>query len=520
MTWRLAQLGLLAPLLTAVSGTVALSLWMRGDWQLLTSGPDHIPMAPVTAVVFIILGLSILARRLRPESDGMRRVETVAIVISIGAAAVELLAPWLGSRAPWSGLLPPPEARAFPFPVGRMSPVTAAGLLLSGLAVLLARRRRASIRWVAVLSAVSTLLIALTVLAGYAVGAPLNYGAGRVPMALLTGATLAILGLSHLLDESTRGLMRSRLGIDRNEPELGGERAFTLRLAGLTLGLALLIVVTAVVYTRNELTQARASVWRELDSVASLKAHDLEQWREERLAEGHFLFATPQIAEDIRAFLTSPDSTAARQRVVNWLDPIRGGDRYESAHVFDAQGRLRLSLPEGTSSAPTATEPSHPVNPHFSRLTGYSREEVLGQNARLLQSGETPAAVYGEMWSRLSSGDTWEGEFHNRKKNGELFWEHATISPVRDARGEIKSYVGVKEDITERRRVAEQVAAQLAELLRWQAAMLGREGRVQELKREVNVLSRRLGHPAPYTSQEAEPTPAPPRDAGALCPDR
>ena len=93
------------------------------------------------------------------------------------------------------------------------------------------------------------------------------------------------------------------------------------------------------------------------------------------------------------------------------------------------------------------------VNPKFTELTGYSVAEVLGQNPRVLKSGEQPPEFYTEMWRTIASGREWRGEFHNRKKSGELFWEFASISPVRDRDGTVTHYVAVKEDITERKRI-------------------------------------------------------------------
>ena len=93
------------------------------------------------------------------------------------------------------------------------------------------------------------------------------------------------------------------------------------------------------------------------------------------------------------------------------------------------------------------------VNPKFTELTGYTADEAIGQNPRLLKSGEMPAEVYQQLWQTILQGRVWHGEFHNRKKNGELFWESASISPIKTADGKITHFVAIKEDITERKQV-------------------------------------------------------------------
>ena len=102
------------------------------------------------------------------------------------------------------------------------------------------------------------------------------------------------------------------------------------------------------------------------------------------------------------------------------------------------------------------------VNPKFTEITGYTMEEVRGQNPRILKSGETPAEEYQKLWAAIAAGHEWRGEFHNRKKNGELFWESVSISPIRDAAGKITHYLAAKEDITERKRAEEKIREQAA----------------------------------------------------------
>lgn len=106
------------------------------------------------------------------------------------------------------------------------------------------------------------------------------------------------------------------------------------------------------------------------------------------------------------------------------------------------------------------------VNPAFSRISGYSFEEAIGNNPSMVSSGLQPPAFYKEMWQTIQSGERWSGELANRRKNGELYWDQAVISPIRNEDGEITHYVAMQEDVTQQRRQAEQIAnmAQLSKL--------------------------------------------------------
>jgi len=91
------------------------------------------------------------------------------------------------------------------------------------------------------------------------------------------------------------------------------------------------------------------------------------------------------------------------------------------------------------------------VNPKFTEITGYAGSEVIGQNPRILKSGGA-AESYKSLWETIRAGKEWHGEFLNRKKGGELYWESASISPILDERGIITHFVAVKEEITERKK--------------------------------------------------------------------
>ncbi len=99
------------------------------------------------------------------------------------------------------------------------------------------------------------------------------------------------------------------------------------------------------------------------------------------------------------------------------------------------------------------------VNPKFTEITGYAPEEVIGRNPRILNAGVQPKELYRELWSTILAGRQWRGDFCNRKKNGEIHWDHVSISPIRDEQGNITNFVAIKEDVTEQKRIAEELLA-------------------------------------------------------------
>ncbi|QTQ38197.1 Diguanylate cyclase/phosphodiesterase, PAS domain-containing [Aromatoleum petrolei] len=127
-----------------------------------------------------------------------------------------------------------------------------------------------------------------------------------------------------------------------------------------------------------------------------------------------------------------------------------------------AEDRLRLAASVFTHAyegiaLTTATGEIIDVNEAFCRITGYSREEVLGGNPRILKSGRHDEAFYAALWQRLAEDGCWQGEMWNRRKSGEIYPEHKTITVVRDEHGQVRHYVALGSDITERKNMEEQI---------------------------------------------------------------
>lgn len=130
-------------------------------------------------------------------------------------------------------------------------------------------------------------------------------------------------------------------------------------------------------------------------------------------------------------------------------------DVTERRATADRLARLEAAVEQASDSVVIANARAEIeyVNPAFERITGYRRQDVIGKNPRILKSGHQPDSFYQAMWSTLTAGQPWVADFTNRREDGSLFEEEATISPIRDDAGAITGYVAVKRDVTTERRL-------------------------------------------------------------------
>ena len=104
------------------------------------------------------------------------------------------------------------------------------------------------------------------------------------------------------------------------------------------------------------------------------------------------------------------------------------------------------------------------VNPMFCEVTGYTSEEVIGKNPAILKSGQTPVEVYKDLWQTITAGEVWQGKLRNKKKDGTLFWENATIGAIRDQNNNITQYIGIKENISKKISIEQELLSYRAHL--------------------------------------------------------
>lgn len=183
-----------------------------------------------------------------------------------------------------------------------------------------------------------------------------------------------------------------------------------------------------------------------LDRVRYLYEHRVEKSRDEiSLRDGRVLdrYSAPMLGDDGSYFgrVWYLRDISERKRAEEKLHKF-------SLAVEQSPVTIVITDTEGTIEY---------VNPAFTRITQYTSEEAVGKNPRILKSGLTASEVYADLWRTITSGREWRGEWCDKKKNGELFWESAKISPITDATGAITNFMAIKEDITDRKRIEEHI---------------------------------------------------------------
>jgi PAS domain S-box-containing protein len=174
--------------------------------------------------------------------------------------------------------------------------------------------------------------------------------------------------------------------------------------------------------------------WLQADGTKSWLSWTVSPWRDARGNIGGIMI----LAEDITAFKVTENALGTSERKLRTL----------SRAVEQSPVSVLITSPSGQIEY---------VNAKFTEVTGYSGAEVLGKNPRLLKSGRQSSEFYKEMWDTITAGHDWRGQFCNRRKNGELFWEFAVIAPIQDPKGGVTHFVALREDITERKMLAQQV---------------------------------------------------------------
>lgn len=175
-----------------------------------------------------------------------------------------------------------------------------------------------------------------------------------------------------------------------------------------------------------------------LDGTAA--ADEKEASYIERLNDGRWHLASNSRTKEGGRVFVSTDITASKQAEVEVRKLSRALEQSPASVVItDIDGTIEY------------------VNPKFEQISGFSAKEAIGENPRIMKSGDKSPEEYKEMWDTITAGKEWRGNFHNKRKDGSIYWEAASISPIRNDEGEITHFIAVKEDITARKRAEDQL---------------------------------------------------------------
>ena len=342
-------------LVTAGAGFAALIGWVLGLPSMTSLGSGKIPMAPSTALLFVLYGIAAFLRARSPPRSGAYRA---GLAINIAGALVALPLLFLS----YGGIHPEAEHLGLPIagtvggaPIGHMSPVAALCFLFATVSFLASlpssssRPRRALAAW-----CLACLLIAVcfVLLLAYLFGAPLFYVGSFIPPAATTCVAFGALGIALMA-------LAGPQAWPHGEPAGEAARAsYALILVFILLAAG--IVAAGYLYFRNYENNYRIEVERQLSAIAELKTSELVRYRTERLGDAAILFRNASFSAMVRRFLANPADGEAQGQLREWLAKFQQEKQYDQIRLLDARGATRMAIPAARS--PLSTEISRRVH--------------------------------------------------------------------------------------------------------------------------------------------------------------
>ncbi|MCM2285360.1 MAG: PAS domain S-box protein [Desulfobacula sp.] len=523
--------------------------YLPGLELLASIHKDYIPMAPATAIGFLILGGILPALNTKPLSRTRTVVLSVLTFMVSLFGLMEMAGHMMGMDLVFEQALVPVSSFHDGIPVGRMSPVTGICFLLSGMALgcLILHQGPSPpgkrIEYIGGSLAVLVLTISFVFCLAYFHGSPLLYGyTSLIPMALTTALGFLLLSLGILIsrrdgfpmrifaENSTRAyLLRFMVPLSILSVMLGGLTASSfiewLKInpaiisAALTVLMAIFTGLAAIFISRhmgrlidrqNEIikrsrqalsrqeeeyrilfeTMAQGVVYQNADgeiltanpaaqhilglSLDQMKGRTSKdpRWKavdknkKELPGDRHpamVALKTKKIVKDFIQGVFNPKHNDYVWILVNSVPQFKEGEDepYQVYSTFlditesrqtEAVRDMLMAAIEQSGEMVIITSPEgiiQYVNQAFEKVSGYTRQEVIGQNPRILKSGRQDEAFYHQLRATLSKGNTFKGRMVNKRKDGSFYTEDAAISPVCNASGAIVNYVAVNRDITE-----------------------------------------------------------------------
>ena len=331
---------LVAGLITAAAGCLALLGWYEGYPLLTDFGTGLIAMAPSTAVLFLLYGAAIGLRARSPLSGRKFRFSGALVCLGMLAALVLFMLGCLGIH--WNvehiGLNIIDKAGVIP--QGHMSPLSSFCFLLAGASFLASLSRVPPPAWRTVLARGTAGVVSvfgIILLLAYLYGTPLLYSGTFIPPALNSVLTFTLLGLALL------ALAGRHHGPIRKAVEARFKPSFVITLIFILLAAG--IVVTGYFFFRNYEKHYLAGIEQQLAAIADLKENELVQWRNARMSDGTLFLQNPAFSASVKRFFDNPDDAEARSQLHTWISHVQAAYWYDQIRLLDTQGVTHLAVP-------------------------------------------------------------------------------------------------------------------------------------------------------------------------------
>lgn len=343
-TRLLNQIIALLALSAAGLGILAFLGWILGLNILASFGADLIPMAPSTALFFVLFGLALFFRNRLPRNRGVCTIGVVIGLLSLTAALLLFYFSFVNTYPQIEHLGISIVGTVAGAPVGHMSPLTAICFVvisLSFLATLTSETGRPKRALAAFWSAFLTVLASLLFLIAYLFGAPLMYGGGVVPPALSTSLAFLFLALGLL---GSAGLQV--WSFDGRKEAATSRTTYVFILVFILLASG--IVAVGYFYYSHYEKQHKTGIEHQLAAIADLKVDDLVQWRKERLGDAAVFYQNANFSIRVAQYFAKPKSVGAQVKLLTWMRKMQEEHQYDRLSLYDAGMVERISYPAGS----------------------------------------------------------------------------------------------------------------------------------------------------------------------------